>query len=54
MGSVVQLVGALLCVAGGTWLFGPWLLVGGGVALLAAPEVAAALVVRRARRGGAR
>lgn len=55
MGSVVQLLGALLVVAGLAWLFGPWALVAGGCVLVVVPEVGV-VVAGLARRpaGGER
>lgn len=36
---VLQLVGAMAVLVGGTWALGPWFLLGGGVVLLVAPEL---------------
>lgn len=49
MGSVVQLLGALLVVAGGVMLVGPWAAVVGGVVLVVVPEVGALVAARRAQ-----
>lgn len=53
VGSVVQLLGALLVVAGLAWLFGPWVLVAGGCVLVVAPEVGVVVagLVRRPAGG---
>lgn len=49
MGSVVQLLGALLVVAGCVMLAGPWAAVVGGVMLVVVPEVGALVAARRAQ-----
>lgn len=49
MTAVAQLLGYLLAVAGGTWLWGPWALVAGGVVLLVVPEIVEGVT----RRGAA-
>lgn len=36
---VLQLVGALAVLVGGTWALGPWFLLAGGVVLLVVPEL---------------
>lgn len=49
MTTLAQLVGFLVALAGGTWLFGPWVLVAGGLVLLIVPEIVEGV----SRRGAA-
>lgn len=39
MSMLLQLVGALAALVGGTWALGPWFLLAGGLVLLVVPEL---------------
>lgn len=47
MSALLQLVGVLCAVVGGTWALGPWFLLGAGLALLVVPELLDARSRRR-------
>lgn len=47
MSVLLQLVGAVAALVGGTWALGPWFLLAAGVVLLVVPEL-----LERPRRPG--